>query len=293
MHLERWHRTLKGIFLEGKNVKRLDKSLRGLMLFTTEQLFKRLRTLNFGAVSSKICELRKRHKVGLTLDLLFTKKTDIEENLTYLVASEKSALIYEVQFNNTTCKCKLKCEDCKQCVHTISCSCPDYLIRLNMCKHIHYLVSKLPKEASCDEPGDTLLCAPLAIVEKGDEAHEADVYVAEISVNNKQKARLSHSRDELIAKTVAHLQSLSSQNEIDAAAKVVQMLEPATIAAKLCDKSVQSFVLKDISPNRIALKQKRYKSVKKKCKKSLRMTRSDDTCTMKMLLASNSSQSKV
>lgn len=289
MHLERWHRTLKGIYLEGKNVKRLDKSLRGLMLFTTEQLFKRLRTLNFGAVSSKVSEMRKRHVLSQTLDLQF-----VEQSIRlFLVASEKSTNFYEVQFNERKCRCKLKCTDCAQCVHTVSCTCPDYLIRLNMCKHIHYLISKLPQRVESQMPSDALLDAPLAIAEPDETFHESEIYVSEISATNRKKAELDSTKEQLITKAISHLQSLSSQEEIFAATKIVNMIEPATIAANLTRTAVQSFKVKDTSPNRIAAKQPRYKSIKKKSKKVLRMTRTNDSSVLKMLLASNSSQSKV
>jgi len=57
MHIERMHRTLKHIYLQGKKVKRLDKSLYSLMKFIRDRSVDRLIVVHKGKVTSKIKEL--------------------------------------------------------------------------------------------------------------------------------------------------------------------------------------------------------------------------------------------
>lgn len=62
MHIERMHQTIKYLYLHGKKVQRLDKTIDILMKFVKDKLFERVITMNKGKISSKIKELRNRHK---------------------------------------------------------------------------------------------------------------------------------------------------------------------------------------------------------------------------------------
>lgn len=68
MHLERFHKSLKYIYLKGKNVKRLDKGICAIMGFVRDKLFDRLITCHKGKLCSKIKEIRVRHKNMSSLD---------------------------------------------------------------------------------------------------------------------------------------------------------------------------------------------------------------------------------
>ncbi|XP_072389603.1 uncharacterized protein [Diabrotica undecimpunctata] len=116
MHIERMHRTIKYIYLQGRNNKRLDKAVTALMKFIRDKLFDRLIILNKGKLSYKIIEIRKRE-------------------------------------NDVECDCQLICTDCNVCIHKYSCSCLDSAIAWNMCKHIHLLCRyrQLTKESSQEE----------------------------------------------------------------------------------------------------------------------------------------------
>ncbi|KAJ8983630.1 hypothetical protein NQ317_004268 [Molorchus minor] len=103
MHLERMHKTIKYVYFQGKNNKRLDKMLNVLMKFVRDRLYDRIITL---------------HKVFVQImEIIFILcKKNCEE-----------------------CNCNLRCMECKTCIHIFSCSCVDYTIKWNMCKHIHLL----------------------------------------------------------------------------------------------------------------------------------------------------------
>jgi len=67
IHIERMHRILKHINLQGKKVKHLDKSLHALMKFIQDCFIDRLIVIHKGNITSKIKELRKRHKHSLQM----------------------------------------------------------------------------------------------------------------------------------------------------------------------------------------------------------------------------------
>ncbi|GFS50417.1 uncharacterized protein NPIL_235841 [Nephila pilipes] len=106
MLIESMHRTIKYVYLQGKKVKRLDRALFYLMKFV--RVFDRLICLEKGKISSKIAQLRKRHKVGQELTSLCIRKNEEE----WSVASTKSNEIYIVK--KKCCMLRM-CKECKQC----------------------------------------------------------------------------------------------------------------------------------------------------------------------------------
>jgi hypothetical protein len=99
MSLERLHRTIKYNYLEGKKVKRLDKSIHALQKFINDKQFERIIYLLKGKVSSKQAILRNRHNVSTKMQLEV-----FEENGIWLVKS--STLIGEFYSVSENSKCK-------------------------------------------------------------------------------------------------------------------------------------------------------------------------------------------
>lgn len=64
MHIERIHRTIKHLYLNGKHVKRLDKVINAIMKFVRDKLFERIIKYYKGKVCTctKLANLRNRHK---------------------------------------------------------------------------------------------------------------------------------------------------------------------------------------------------------------------------------------
>nr|CAI5828831.1 unnamed protein product [Callosobruchus analis] len=112
MSIERMHQTIKYLYLNGKQVRHLDKTINILMKLVKDKLFERLITLNKGKVSSKIKPV-------------------------WEVPSSSTNEVYLVQKKNLQCDCRLLCTACEACLHSYSCTCVDNSIRWNMCKHIH------------------------------------------------------------------------------------------------------------------------------------------------------------
>lgn len=162
MHLERMHRSIKYMYLKGKNVKRLDKGIAAIMRFVRDKLISRVigkkncklllykgRKLilflanNKGKISSKITNLRSRHKIMEKMDP--TKL--IPSNEGWEVLSENCEEMYLVQKQETNCKdCQIICLDCNICIHQFQCSCVDSAIKFNMCKHIHLVARSIIKD---------------------------------------------------------------------------------------------------------------------------------------------------
>lgn len=135
MHIERMHKTLKYIYLNGKNVKRLDKAISAIMKFVRDKLFDSLIVAHKGKICSKIKDLRTRHKVGLNLDMSLV----IPNERGWNVASSNKSDMYFVEEYENNCKCQITCTECGKCIHSYRCSCIDSAIKWNMCKHIHLI----------------------------------------------------------------------------------------------------------------------------------------------------------
>ncbi|GFY77282.1 uncharacterized protein TNIN_85641 [Trichonephila inaurata madagascariensis] len=109
-----------------------------LMKFVRDRVFDRLISLEKGKISSKISQLRKRHKVGQHLTSLC-----IQNNEEWSVSSTRGKDIYIVKRKVTCSKeCTLMCRECNHCLHNFTCTCIDNAVQWNMCKHIHFICSQ-------------------------------------------------------------------------------------------------------------------------------------------------------
>lgn len=145
MHIERMHRTIKHLYLEGKFVKRLDRAIGAIMKFVRDKLFERIIVLHKGKVSTKINDLRHRHKTSESLDVL---KVTAVSKTSWIVPSSSSKELYIIEEVKNECSCKIICNECNVCMHRYSCTCMDSCIKWNMCKHIHLVcrfIQKFPE----------------------------------------------------------------------------------------------------------------------------------------------------
>lgn len=138
MHIERIHRTIKHLYLDGKFVKRLDKAIGAIMKFVRDKLFERLIVLHKAKVCTKISDLRHRHKASENLDV---SKVTVSSEMSGIVPSSSCKEIYIIE------EVKNDCNECNSCIHRYSCTCMDSCIKWNMCKHIH-LVSRYNQNLS-------------------------------------------------------------------------------------------------------------------------------------------------
>ena len=83
---------------------------------------------NFGHISNKIANAHRNHRYYPKQDYDIDKKSakEIIFNKIYIVN----------KIGNAIC-CKNICRLCKLCYHMYTCTCYEYLIRGNICSHIH------------------------------------------------------------------------------------------------------------------------------------------------------------
>lgn len=132
------HEKFKNAYKEGKNSKKLCKSISGLMSLFEDDQFNQLVALE-EASHSKMNSIINRHAKSVETEVLVY---EIAVERTYwLVPSDNiSEQYFEVRQQDIRpeeCPCKIKCVTCRSCVHCYRCNCLDYTINLNMCKHIH------------------------------------------------------------------------------------------------------------------------------------------------------------
>ena len=92
--------------------------------------------------------------------LSFGKISEAPEN-TYIIESEDGARKYRVKRMLNKCvssNCKMICRECNTCTHLYSCTCTDYLLKGNICKHIHLLHRYIQrKNIETDSDEDVIL----------------------------------------------------------------------------------------------------------------------------------------
>lgn len=128
--LEKIHSTIQYI-LHTKSTKKLNKALDASLDYLRNKIYDRLILINNGKVSSKLAEVRHRHKVAERMIYEIAHQNDY-----WSVTSRKKEQNI-VTLCKGNCDCQTKCHVCNVCAHTYVCSCIDSVLKLNMCRHIH------------------------------------------------------------------------------------------------------------------------------------------------------------
>lgn len=128
--LEKIHSTIQYI-LHTKSTKKLNKALDASLDYLRNKFYDRLILINNGKVSSKLADVRHRHKVAERMIYEIAHQNDY-----WSVTSRKKEQNI-VTLCKGKCDCQTKCHVCNVCAHTYVCSCIDSVLKLNMCRHIH------------------------------------------------------------------------------------------------------------------------------------------------------------
>lgn len=139
MYLESFHKVLKHIYLEGKKVKRLDKTINAVLKYTRDCLFKRAIKLIKKAPNERIQRIKNSHKLSENIVREMIEHLEDEEQKSWLVQSSSSTdqKYRVIQVGEKCPDACIECTMCQICVHMFKCCCIDSMIRLNICKHIH------------------------------------------------------------------------------------------------------------------------------------------------------------
>ena len=230
MHVESFHRLLKYIYMKGKVNKRVDKCIHILLKIARDKAYERLIKSEKGKISYRITCIRQRHKSSLEVSTDLVKENG---NGCWKVASYSNPLIcYEVCKEECSCSsaCSLRCTECDICIHEYSCTCPDSLVRLTICKHIHLLLRIFrPNDIHNSK-------TPPSYIIKNDEVNKHDNILQE--VKNSSKKRLGCAID--LNKNIDTLKLLVSQNSdsdmlnhintlVCRAINLIQMTKPSSM----------------------------------------------------------------
>lgn len=137
MRMERFHKTIKYVYLRGKNVKRLDKSISDIMRLARDKMINTLTAIDKNLVRSKTEDLRIRHCKSLALDAILINPVEGG----WEISSGTKRDTYFIEEINQTCACRMICDVCNVCIHRFHCSCTHSAINFNMCEHIHLLAT--------------------------------------------------------------------------------------------------------------------------------------------------------
>ena len=137
MFLEAFHRTLKVVYMQQKQNRRVDFLLHTLLKIAKDKVFDQITKLEKGKFSHRIAEIYKRHKSAENL-IHLSKDIVQKDGNTWIVPSEADpSIYYTVKLIHKTCNCKLRCSNCTVCIHLYSCTCMDATLHSTVCKHVH------------------------------------------------------------------------------------------------------------------------------------------------------------
>lgn len=150
MRLESMHKTIKYFYLDGKKVKRLDKTLHVLLKFIRDKYVNRLISKVKGKYTIHLKEIIQKHMHAMSSN--FSVDRDKENDKKWYIStisnnSDKQEVHCVEKIFNQSC-CDLKCKECQVCYHTYTCTCNSFYVANSICKHIHFIeMSYFPKIA--------------------------------------------------------------------------------------------------------------------------------------------------
>lgn len=185
MFLESVHKTLKYHYLKGRKNKRMDLCINALLQYIKDKSFERFIKLVKNSYSAKEDRIVTSHNAAIKLlDNVLVDDHSPYNNLWTINSATEKNVSYTVRKVKETCdldNCKLKCRLCDVCIHIFQCECPDYVIRQNICKHIHLILLNEKNNTQSTEPVEHIPDFEIESLEKAlvnrheDEENEKDL----------------------------------------------------------------------------------------------------------------------
>ena len=114
MFVEAFHRTLKIVYLQHKQNRRIDFLVHTLLKIARDKVFEQLTKLEKGKYSHRVTEINKRHKSAVKMSVNIAA----EDETSWMVLSDHDGSVtYNVKLLSETCNCKLRCITCDVCIH--------------------------------------------------------------------------------------------------------------------------------------------------------------------------------
>ena len=136
MFVESFHRTLKEIYLERKQNRRVDHLLSTLRKISRDKAYEQWIKAEKGKATQRQRDNNKRHKQAESIP---AKSIIREDAGSWQVqsATEKNNVYLVKRVGSSVCTCLLRCPLCAACTHSYKCTCLDYAVRNLVCCHIH------------------------------------------------------------------------------------------------------------------------------------------------------------
>lgn len=133
--LEKMHSQIKHLFLKGKSVKRLDKTICSILQFVSKKHSNYLFAIEEGGEIELLRRLLSHHNKSLSL----SSDVVVRNSENSWDVSPTTKEVFRVQLVKNNCDCSLVCIACKSCIHKFKCTCGAASVRWNMCEHIHLI----------------------------------------------------------------------------------------------------------------------------------------------------------
>lgn len=267
MHLEHFHQELKPIYLEGKKSKRVDKCCNSLKRYILNKKYERLVKKHKGKITKRHTKSFKKRKEGIQN---IYQCVQVDENK-WNVQSKDGKNMYVVTKLHAcdSSTYNLICRACFICYKSHTCTCMDFAIQYNICKHIRSVVMSY---------NNIIYIGPLQTLRK-------EVTVE--SVNQKIKKKTNdeqHYRKKILNKMYAVTQKTSESSSSISKPIADEVIKALSDIEKLLDikQSVTKLpvVLRQEPSNKKTIPQRFFSTRKRRLTKPV----SSEVSTMKSLL---------
>ena len=274
MFLESFHRTLKEIYLEGKQNKRVDHLLSTLRKISRDKAYEQLIKAQKGKVTQRQRDTNKRHKQAESIP---SESVLREDDGSWKVRSTTDTnRFYHVKRTDfSVCGCLLRRSHCGACTHTFKCTCQDYTVRNIVCCHIH-AVSVTEPEA--DETNPPMADDLVDDVAQKRETLENLIQREQHVKDEKDLEHLKRSAVAELAELTKLLQQAPNKDTIHSALRHIRSAKSVARGLSIIGNDHHYLQTRSFPSNKLHEKQKRFSSTKKKTKlERPRATLSDTT----------------
>lgn len=196
MHLEALHRVIKHVHMQGRRVKRMDKSLFALTKLMRRKMYDRILKLHKGKWTRHVSGIWTRHRRSTCLDNGLVHC--VIPNRVYSVGANAYNSGYRVEAKDhlphSERLCPIQCSDCNICVHYFSCSCLDSGLRNTICKHVHLVMRAATPEIS-NIASTTEGCTDVEAVEDSQVTTQCDLSGYEAAPHYNTEESIASSED--------------------------------------------------------------------------------------------------
>ncbi len=258
MFLESFHRTLKEVYFERKQNRRVDHLLFKLRKISRDKAYEQLIKAEKGKATVRQRENMKRHKQAelLPANALSKKDTDCWEVQSL---TEKGKVYLVQRISSSLCSCLLQCSSCMACIHSFDCTCLDYAIRGVVCTHIHAVSMTNTNLESKESEMDNIV----------EENREDLANLIPISMEQRNHAELEDVRVNalsVIAELTDVIQQAPNSDTIYAALRHVRSAISVARGLTVIGSDHQYLKTRSYPANKLAERQERFFSTKRKRK---------------------------